>query len=278
MHFIGAAPARQLPTWRGVRSDQLEYWNSMQNISLLFTGLAGGGLLMAGLGAKAMATVLIEPVPELRRVITLAFAFLVLLLGALTAGYCMDLVLPPRWGSGAYWVLFIGACGTSIGLPVWWITAKHRRAALNAPLVDAPPTGMTTAAAAAANGQRQVWPHPQLAAGLAAIRAARLHRAKRDARIVLVLAAPITCLVALKFGLPGVCIALVVTALLAMNGYSTVNGVCGIEYRTLPGSTDASGKHRCVYCGHRGVYRSGEYKTSSTWHQCTGCRKHLFVD
>jgi hypothetical protein len=49
------------------------------------------------------------------------------------------------------------------------------------------------------------------------------------------------------------------------------------EYRTLPGSTDESGKHRCVYCGHRGVYKHGEYKSNTTWHDCTGCNRTLFL-
>lgn len=250
----------------------------MQDFDVLFLGVAAGGLLMAGLGAKATATVLIEPVRQLRRVSTLAFAVLSLLLGALMVLVSMDMLLPSnRWGSGAYWILFIGTYGASVGLPVCWIVVKHRRAALQAPLVDAPAT-VLIAAPAAAIGQGQGWPHPQLAAGLAAIRAARLRRAKANARIVLLLAVPITCLLALKFGLPGLGIALVVSALLALNGYSTLDGVCGIEYRALPGSSDASGTPRCVYCGHRGVYCKGEYKTSSTWHQCTGCRKHLFVD
>ena len=250
----------------------------MQNVSLLFTGLAVCGLLMAGLGAKAMATVLIEPVAEIRRVATLAFALLVMLLGALMTGCCMDIVLPARWGGGAYWPLFIGVYGASIGLPAWWVTANHRRATQQARLLEAPAAVQASAAPAPGNGQRQVWPHPQLAAGLAAIRAARVHRAKLDARIVLVLAAPITCLAAFKFGLPGVCIVLLVTAVTAINRYANVAGVCAIEYQALPGSADASGKHRCVFCGHRGVFRSGQYASSSTWSQCTGCRKHLFVD
>ena len=254
----------------------------MQTITIFSLGLTACGLVMAGLSAKAMATVLAGQVPELRRVATLAFGLVAMLLGAATAAVGLSIVLPAEWGANAYWLLLIGGFGASVGLPVWWIRVKNRRAALNPVPVAASPMAMAALPAAAANktanDRRHAWPHPDLTAARAAVRAARLHHAKGVSRIVLVLAAPIICLVAFKFGWAGAGIGLVVTAMLWVQGYSSVEGIGGVEYRSLPGSVDASGKHRCVYCGHRGVFRQGQYASNSTWHQCTGCRKHLFVD
>lgn len=250
----------------------------MLGITLFSLGLAAGGLVMVSLSAKAVAIVLIEPVPQSRRIMTLAFAFLALLIGAGTAGVVLAILLPDSWNSLGYRVLFISVIGASIGLPVWWINVKHRRAQLNPPAAHVPPTVIMPAAVSAGNDQRQVWPHPHLAAALAAVRAQRLRHAKTLALILLAGALLIIGAAPHNLGLGGACIVLAVTAFVAINGFLRLDGVCGAEYRTLPGSTDASGKHRCVYCGHRGVYRSGQYKTSSTWHECTGCRKHLFVD
>ena len=258
----------------------------MQTITIFFLGLTACGLLMAGLSAKAMATVLTGQVPGLRRVATVAFGLAAMLLGAATAAAGLSIVLPAEWGANACRLLFIGGFGASVGLPVWWIRVKNRRAALNPVLLGASPVTMAALPAAAASqapnetadDRRHAWPHADLTAARAAVRAARLHHAKVVSCMVLVLAAPIICLVAFKSGWTGAGIGLVVTAMIWVQAYSSVEDIGGVEYRRLPGSVDASGKHRCVYCGHRGVFRQGQYASNSTWHQCTGCRKHLFVD
>jgi len=49
------------------------------------------------------------------------------------------------------------------------------------------------------------------------------------------------------------------------------------EYRALPGTADSNGKHRCAYCGHKGIYRHTPYRTSTTLNDCSKCGKNLFV-
>jgi hypothetical protein len=50
------------------------------------------------------------------------------------------------------------------------------------------------------------------------------------------------------------------------------------EYYTVPGSRDGNGEHRCIHCGHRGIHRSTEYKTTTTYARCSKCRETLWVE
>lgn len=50
------------------------------------------------------------------------------------------------------------------------------------------------------------------------------------------------------------------------------------DYYSVPHSRDAQGNHRCIYCGARGVYKQGEYKTQKTHASCTKCETHLYTD
>lgn len=47
------------------------------------------------------------------------------------------------------------------------------------------------------------------------------------------------------------------------------------QYYSLPGSGSPS-NHRCVFCGHRGIYRSTIYKTTTVRHTCSKCRTELY--
>jgi hypothetical protein len=47
-------------------------------------------------------------------------------------------------------------------------------------------------------------------------------------------------------------------------------------YYTIPGSRDGSGHHRCIKCGNRGIYRSGEYKSNVTHVNCSKCGRHFW--
>ncbi len=49
------------------------------------------------------------------------------------------------------------------------------------------------------------------------------------------------------------------------------------EYYSLPGSS-SGGEHRCIFCGSRGIYRKGEYKTDNTYARCPKCKEGLFLE
>lgn len=259
----------------------------MQSIHLFPGGLALGGLVLTSLGAKAIAEVMSEPSSLLRRILALVFAVALVIIGAVATGGALTPLVPDSWGRDGYWVLLTGMLTAAAALPLWLRRHGARHTITAAPLVAASSTSPAQAAppqvapvqvAPPPGTARQVWPHPGLPAGFAAIRAKRVRNARNVARIVLVLAVPAVYLAAINFGVTGVCIALVATALIAIKSYDAIDGVGAAEYVTLPGATDATGKHRCVHCGHRGVYCKGEYATSFRYSECTGCRKHLFAD
>jgi predicted nucleic acid-binding Zn-ribbon protein len=49
------------------------------------------------------------------------------------------------------------------------------------------------------------------------------------------------------------------------------------QYYSLPGSRDAHGKHRCIHCGHIGIFNKGEYATNNKHSGCSKCEAHLFT-
>jgi len=63
-----------------------------------------------------------------------------------------------------------------------------------------------------------------------------------------------------------------VFALLLMN-----KRVSEDEYYGLPGSRGSDGGHRCIHCGHRGIYVRGEYRTNFRHHNCSKCKTNLFT-
>jgi len=48
------------------------------------------------------------------------------------------------------------------------------------------------------------------------------------------------------------------------------------EYYSILGSTNLNGEHRCIYCGARGVYKHGQYKSNITYAKCTKCESYLY--
>jgi hypothetical protein len=57
-----------------------------------------------------------------------------------------------------------------------------------------------------------------------------------------------------------------------------VHRVSSRDYYLLPHARDASGEHRCIFCGNRGIYRRGQYKTNNTLSSCSKCQQHLFTE
>lgn len=49
------------------------------------------------------------------------------------------------------------------------------------------------------------------------------------------------------------------------------------DYYSVPGSRDEQGEHRCIVCGHRGIYRHGKYKSDAEYADCAKCKTTLWV-
>ena len=49
-------------------------------------------------------------------------------------------------------------------------------------------------------------------------------------------------------------------------------------YYKIDGSTDAQGNHRCIRCGNRGIWRSGQYKSNDVHCYCSQCRFSLWKE
>lgn len=48
------------------------------------------------------------------------------------------------------------------------------------------------------------------------------------------------------------------------------------EYYTIAHSSNEHGAHRCIFCGNRGIYIRGQYKSDVKHSQCSRCGKTLF--
>lgn len=48
------------------------------------------------------------------------------------------------------------------------------------------------------------------------------------------------------------------------------------EYYRISGSRFADGSHRCVDCGHRGIWRHTVYGTNTTLADCSRCKRSLW--
>ena len=54
--------------------------------------------------------------------------------------------------------------------------------------------------------------------------------------------------------------------------------LCSSKYYSFPGSRFQDGKHRCIFCGAKGIYRKGEYKTNNKYAYCSKCESPLFIE
>lgn len=48
------------------------------------------------------------------------------------------------------------------------------------------------------------------------------------------------------------------------------------EYYSVPGSMDTDGNHRCIFCGNKGIYHHGKYKSYVKYADCSKCKKNLW--
>lgn len=49
-------------------------------------------------------------------------------------------------------------------------------------------------------------------------------------------------------------------------------------YYEIEGSRDAQGKHRCIKCGGRGIWRKGQYKSNDVYCYCSKCQFGLWKE
>ena len=209
---------------------------------------------------------------------TLLRALSLLLFAVMVACICLLIIMAKQWSTGTYVLLAI-LCAIGVANLFLWVWTQEQ---VGVTAAASPAAGQTPAWAmpdhAAGMDQQPRWPHAGLAEGLAAIRLKRMAEAQSLSRMFLWFAIPGTVFVAYTQGPIGAGLAILGSIFMIGQWHQSIGGINQIEYRTLPGSKDASGKQRCVYCGRYGVRKHGQYGTNSTWHRCTGCDKHLFVD
>jgi len=244
--------------------------------SLIIVALAAmaAGLVLAALGLKSMRRLAAGPASTLRKVVAWPFAACVLLLGLVMLATAARTLLPGSWDGTAYWGGLVLCCVALTAGAALWIASRTARTAAPAqgsaaPLRPGQPGSPAPAAAL---------PYPSVEAGLAAFRARRMASAKAQSVFILLFAVPLALYCAVAEGWVPCAISLLVTLLLINQCYDGVGSVSEAEYRSLPGSTDAAGRHRCVHCGRRGIFRRGAYASNATWSDCSSCRTHLFVE
>lgn len=64
--------------------------------------------------------------------------------------------------------------------------------------------------------------------------------------------------------------------IIGINVFIYVKRVRGKHYYGIAHSRDNNGNHRCIFCGNRGIYKQGEYKTNNTHCHCSKCEKLLY--
>lgn len=250
----------------------------MSSLTIVAFSAAAAGLVLAGLALKSMRRLAAGPASTLRKLVAWPFAACVLLLGLVMLATAVQALLPGSWDGTAYWGGLVLACvALTAGMVQWTVSRTARTVAppqapaeRGAAFVHA---GLSASAAPAG-----ALPYPSVEAGLAAFRARRMASAKAQSVFVLLFAVPLALYCALVHGWVGGAMALLATLLIINQCYASVGSVSEAEYRTLPGSTDAAGRHRCVHCGRRGIFRRGAYASNATWSDCSSCRTHLFVE
>lgn len=114
------------------------------------------------------------------------------------------------------------------------------------------------------------YPHPETLDALVALRKKRLGQIS----VLCGLAVVASAAAAVFFG----AIAALFVVVPALGIGFWLYRISSKDYYALPHARDASGNHRCIFCGNKGIYRKGEYKTNNTHRSCSKCQKHLFTE
>jgi hypothetical protein len=246
----------------------------MTNVLMLIAAL-----VLIFVSARAMAKAKYQPNVKTGIGWTLLRVLSLLLFTALVLCTQLVIFVSKQWDATTYWTVGVLSAICAASFFLWMWAQKPRVKAVAAPAAGpAPAWSMPRHADGMASDQKPRWPHAGLAEGLAAIRLKRVAEAQSLSRMFLWIAIPGTVFVAYTQGPIAAGIAILGSIVMIGHWHQSIDGINQTEYYTLPGSKDASGKQRCVYCSRYGVYKHGQYRSNSTWHQCTGCKKHLFVN
>lgn len=120
-----------------------------------------------------------------------------------------------------------------------------------------------------------VYPHNDLSRELRALDNKRLKYAKISAGCI----APLTLLITLASIKSGNWTLTIIFLILNLGVplFFIYRNRTHDEYYELPGAW-IDGKHRCVFCGHKGIYKKGEYKSNCVTASCTGCEAFLYCE
>ncbi|WP_305820866.1 hypothetical protein [Massilia brevitalea] len=248
--------------------------------SLIIVALAAmaAGLVLAALALKSMRRLAAGPASTLRKLVAWPFAACVLLLGLVMLATAARTLLPGSWDGTAYWGGPVLCCVALTAGAALWIASRTARTVAPSPAPEQGSAALLRPGQPGSPAPATALPYPSVEAGLAAFRARRMASAKAQSVFVLLFAVPLALYCAVAEGWVPCAISLLVTLLIINQCYASVGSVSEAEYRTLPGSTDAAGRHRCVHCGRRGIFRRGAYASNATWSDCSSCRTHLFVE
>ncbi len=128
---------------------------------------------------------------------------------------------------------------------------------------------------------RLEWPNPEAMAMRAGYEKAWAeHNRRRSVRMrwAVVVALCAAAYVGVRYGVfGGVMVGTLGSVMLAQmaSGY-VAGGMHAQQYFALPYSQAESGKPRCVWCGHVGVYTRGAYATSTKYYDCSKFGKTMY--
>lgn len=75
--------------------------------------------------------------------------------------------------------------------------------------------------------------------------------------------------------LPG---AVLIGHLIAVMQNTGMRWLTSTEYYSITGSRNRNGGHRCINCGHPGIYRKGQYQSNITYAGCSKCGQAFFAE
>ena len=70
----------------------------------------------------------------------------------------------------------------------------------------------------------------------------------------------------------------IASPILALFVYNILGKFTPTNYYAVEGSLGQDGEHRCIFCGNRGIYRKGEYRTDKKYSSCSACGAFLFQE
>lgn len=70
----------------------------------------------------------------------------------------------------------------------------------------------------------------------------------------------------------------IASPILALFVYNILGKFTPTNYYAVEGSLGQDGEHRCIFCGNRGIYRKGEYRTDKKYSSYSACGAFLFQE